>query len=125
MISDKMFNQAQHIIKLYNEEQFIINNSNNAWMENLNNIARLILLQVQHNIDCGKDDKFTIDEIAEIINRRVVNKSTIYDFPYSPLFDDVELKRLIWEEWESEIKGEDPRVMVFKYMKMMRGEFFK
>jgi len=34
--------------------------------------------------------------------------------------DDEELKRLIWEEWEGEIKEEDPRQMVFKYMKLMR-----
>ena len=34
--------------------------------------------------------------------------------------NDEELKRLIWEEWESEIKEEDPRQMVFKYMKAMR-----
>jgi len=40
----------------------------------------------------------------------------------SQLLDDVELKRLIWEEWESEIKEEDPRQMVFKYMKLMRDE---
>lgn len=29
------------------------------------------------------------------------------------------------EEWEGEIKEEDPRQMVFKYMKMMRSEFVK
>ncbi len=40
-----------------------------------------------------------------------------------PLMDDEELKRLIWEEWEGEIKEEDPRKMVFKYMKMMRDLF--
>jgi len=39
--------------------------------------------------------------------------------------DDSELKRLIWEEWEGEIKEEDPRQMVLKYMKMMRSEFVK
>jgi len=33
----------------------------------------LILLQVQHNEQCGKDDKFTIEEIEGIIQRRVVN----------------------------------------------------
>lgn len=36
------------------------------------------------------------------------------------LISDDELKRLIWEEWESEIKEEDPRQMVFKYMVKMR-----
>ena len=44
---------------------------------------------------------------------------------YNPLFNDNELKRLIWEEWESEIKEEDPRQMVFKYMKLMRDQFIK
>jgi len=43
----------------------------------------------------------------------------------SLLLDDSELKRLIWEEWEGEIKEEDPRQMVLKYMKMMRSEFVK
>lgn len=41
----------------------------------------------------------------------------------SPLLDDFKLKRLIWEEWEDEIKEEDPREMVFKYMKMMKDAF--
>lgn len=45
--------------------------------------------------------------------------------PENPLFDDDELKRLIWEEWESEIKSEDPRQMVLKYMKLMRSQFIK
>lgn len=48
-----------------------------------------------------------------------------YDVSDSLLLDDSELKRLIWEEWEGEIKEEDPRQMVFKYMKMMRNEFIK
>lgn len=38
----------------------------------------------------------------------------------SPFSDDNELKRLIWEEWEGEIKEEDPREVVFKYMVLMR-----
>ena len=41
------------------------------------------------------------------------------------LLDDKELRRLIWEEWEGEIKEEDPRQMVFKYMKLMRDELLK
>ena len=36
------------------------------------------------------------------------------------MMDDAELKRLIWEEWESEIKENDPRESVFKFMKLMR-----
>mgnify|MGYP003409121392 len=48
-----------------------------------------------------------------------------YDVSNSLLLDDSELKRLIWEEWEGEIKEEDPRQMVLKYMKMMRSEFIK
>ncbi len=43
----------------------------------------------------------------------------------SQLLDDKELRRLIWEEWEGEIKEEDPRQMVFKYMKLMRDELLK
>ena len=43
----------------------------------------------------------------------------------SPLLNDDELKRLIWEDWEGEIKEEDPREMVFKYMKLMRSELSK
>ena len=46
-------------------------------MEDLQEVARLILLQVDHNRECGKDDKFTKDEIADIINRRVVKKLTM------------------------------------------------
>ena len=38
-----------------------------------------------------------------------------YDVSGSLLLDDSELKRLIWEEWEGEIKEEDPRQMVLKY----------
>lgn len=38
----------------------------------LKEIASLILLQVQHNAECGKDDKFTIEEIADIMDRRVL-----------------------------------------------------
>ena len=49
----------------------------------------------------------------------------LYDVSGSLLLDDSELKRLIWEEWEGEIKEEDPRQMVLKYMKMMRSEFVK
>lgn len=48
-----------------------------------------------------------------------------YDVSGSLLLDDSELKRLIWEEWEGEIKEEDPRQMVLKYMKLMRSEFVK
>lgn len=39
----------------------------------LQEVSKLILLQVQHNIDCGKDDKFTIEEIENIIQRRIIN----------------------------------------------------
>lgn len=44
-------------------------------MENIKETARLILLQVDHNRECGKDDKFTIEEIADIINRRVMTNT--------------------------------------------------
>ena len=56
------------------------------------------------------------DDVGNIIQDDVSN---------SLLLDDSELKRLIWEEWEGEIKEEDPRQMVLKYMKMMRSEFIK
>ena len=46
-------------------------------MEDLQEVARLILLQVDHNRECGKDDKFTKEEITDIIDRRVVKKLTI------------------------------------------------
>jgi hypothetical protein len=39
----------------------------------LHEISDLILKQVKHNQECGKDDKFTLDEIQGIITRRVVN----------------------------------------------------
>jgi hypothetical protein len=41
------------------------------------------------------------------------------------LMGDAELKRLIWEEWKSEIKESDPREAVFKYMKLMRDTIKK
>ena len=40
------------------------------------------------------------------------------------LKDDESLKHLIWEEWESEIKENDPREMLFKYMKLMRDNSY-
>ncbi len=40
---------------------------------NLQEISKLILLQVQHNNECGKDEKFTLEEIENIIKRRVVD----------------------------------------------------
>ena len=39
----------------------------------LKEIAKLIILQVDHNRDCGKEDCFTIDEVADIIYRKVNN----------------------------------------------------
>ena len=39
----------------------------------LKEVSKLILLQVQHNEGCGKDDKFTLEEIESILQRRVVN----------------------------------------------------
>ena len=39
----------------------------------LKETSELILKQVQHNVDCGKDDKFTIKEIEDILQKRVVN----------------------------------------------------
>ncbi len=48
-------------------------------MGTLQEVAGLILLQVNHNRECGKDDKFTKDEIADIIHRRVDKKDLITD----------------------------------------------
>lgn len=39
----------------------------------LKEISNLILTQVKHNQECGKDDKFTLEEIEDIITRRVIN----------------------------------------------------
>lgn len=39
----------------------------------LQEISKIILLHVQHNSKCGKDEKFTIEEITDILQRRVVN----------------------------------------------------
>jgi hypothetical protein len=46
-------------------------------MGTLQEVAGLILLQVNHNRECGKDDKFTKDEIADIIHMRVEKKDLI------------------------------------------------
>ena len=52
-------------------------------------ISELILAQVRHNSSCGKDDKFTVEEISGIIKRRVVDvfepeniykKDVFYDY---------------------------------------------
>jgi hypothetical protein len=43
-------------------------------MGTLQEVAGLILLQVNHSRECGKDEKFTKDEIADIIHRRVDKK---------------------------------------------------
>lgn len=48
-----------------------------------------------------------------------------HDVSNSLLLNDKKLKQLIWEDWEGEIKEEDPRQMVFKYMKLMRSQFIK
>lgn len=50
-------------------------------MEDLKEIARLILLQVDHNRNVGKDDSFTIDEIADIMKRRLGEENM--DCPHS------------------------------------------
>lgn len=55
-------------------------------------LAKLILLQVNHNKECGKDDKFTIDEIASMIDRRVVKKM-------QPLSQSHEEYKKEFQEW--------------------------
>jgi hypothetical protein len=49
-------------------------------MVDINEIAKLILLQVKHNQECGKDDKFTIEEIENIIERRIYETEMCYTF---------------------------------------------
>lgn len=51
----------------------------NTTDKNIREIAELILLQVNHNRECGKDDKFTIDEIVDIIKRRMNFNANIID----------------------------------------------
>ena len=53
---------------------------NKNYMVDINEIAKLILLQVKHNQECGKDDKFTIDEIEHIIERRIYETEMCYTF---------------------------------------------
>lgn len=62
--------------------------------------------------------------IIERIEVKIIEKDgkTKEHIINSHLLNDDELKRLIWEEWESEIKEEDPRQMILKYMKLMRQE---
>lgn len=38
----------------------------------LNEVARLIILQIDHNRECGKDDGYTMEEVAGIIEKRVL-----------------------------------------------------
>jgi len=40
----------------------------------LNEVARLIILQIDHNRECGKDDGYTMEEVAGIIEKRVLGE---------------------------------------------------
>ncbi len=42
--------------------------------DHLKTLAADILNQVRHNLDCGKDDKFTIDEVSDIIEQFIPNR---------------------------------------------------
>ena len=57
-------------------------------------LANLILLQVNHNKECGKDDKFTIDEIADMIDRRVVKNQPLSHEDFKKEFQEWSLKTL-------------------------------
>ena len=46
-------------------------------------ISKLILLQVQHNIDAGKSEGVTVDEINDIISKEVSSKQNIIPFNYN------------------------------------------
>lgn len=71
-------------------------------MKDLQEVARLILLQVDYNRECGKDDKFTKDEIADIINRRVVKK---INEPAVSKSEDIEREALLlaYAKWRDDI----------------------
>lgn len=43
-------------------------------MEYLNDVARLIIKQIDLNRQCGKDDGYTMEDIAGIIERRVLGR---------------------------------------------------
>jgi hypothetical protein len=43
-------------------------------MEYLNDVARLIIKQIDHNRECGKEDGYTMEDIAGIIERRVLGR---------------------------------------------------
>jgi hypothetical protein len=54
-------------------------------MVDLKEVAKLILLQVQHNKACGKEDVWTIDEIVDIIERRIFESEIRYTFTQDDL----------------------------------------
>lgn len=76
------------------------------------------LVTPDFNLQCYDPD-VDLDQVQELAD--ALNRADISD----ALLDDSKLKQLIWEDWEGEIKNEDPRQMVFKYMKLMRSAFVK
>lgn len=73
-------------------------------MENLKEVARLILLQVDHNRECGKDDKFTLEEITDIIDRRVVKL-----FLIPPVIGQLPPSDITNKEWKNLMKQLYPK----------------
>jgi hypothetical protein len=45
----------------------------------LKEVAELIILQVNHNKDCGKEDCFTVEEIVDLIQKRVQDNVVLPD----------------------------------------------
>jgi len=103
----------------------------NEVSENLNTsnvIISLTLEDITKIVNAFTDVNIPIEAVKEEIEIKItddIGNIRQHDVINSLLLDDDELKRLIWEEWEDEIKSEDPRQMVFKYMKLMRSEFMK
>lgn len=87
--------------EVYEDIQKILNEE--KMKNNLTEVANLIILQIDHNRECGKSDKFTIDEIVDIIKRSVINESTIIE-PINPepsvgVKEYIELVKIINEQF--------------------------
>ncbi len=53
---------------------FLIDPTHEPSTDHLKTLATDILNQVRHNLDCGKDDKFTVDEVSEIIESFIATR---------------------------------------------------
>jgi len=86
-----------------------------------------VVKNIHPNPAIGQEDEFDTIRLGNFRSNSdfypKVEKTKITTSMKISALEDSELKKLIWEEWESEIKEGDPREMVFKYMKMMRDGF--